>query len=189
MGKKLQESCKNNNLEKKKIKSCFSLLSWPAEIKARRSHKPQRDGAVALLEQVSEDGGRSGKHPMGRAPALPHHLGHLHWPGHWGAKWHWDMNLSPPYHWGCVLESLTESGSEEIQNAKMPKLKFLSILIKSSMIAELFSAWSQMDFQAGKFMRSKQLELNKHLQASGYPGRGQTKRKKETWQQILATDF
>lgn len=57
------------------------------------------------------------------------------------------------------------------------------------MIAKHFPAWSQMDFQAENFKRSKQLELNKHLQASGYPDRGLKKKKKETWQQILATDF
>lgn len=40
-------------------------------------------------------------------------------------------------------------------------------------------------------MRNKQLQLNKHLQASGYPGRKKRKKKKkrETWQQILASDF
>lgn len=68
------------------------------------------------LEQFPEDGGCSGKHPMGRAPALPHLLGHL--PGHWGTKWNQDTNLSPPYHWGCVLESLTEISSEEIQSCQ-----------------------------------------------------------------------
>lgn len=173
--KKSQGSCKNNNLQKKKKKEKKPFFPYLADLQQLRlkCHR-HPSGMVQWLSWSSSlsipwaellpcptswDTARA--RTLGYKVALGHEFIHSIPLGLCVGKPHWEWLWS------------------DLELPKCPNWNFLSILIKSSMIAKLFPAWSQMDFQAGKFMRSKQLELNKHLQASGYPGRGQKKKKKK----------
>lgn len=88
---------------------------------------------------------------------------------------HRETSLSPPYFWGRVSESLTKRVTlKRSRAAKMPKLKLSLYFDQNQLDRKAFSCL----IPNGKFMRNKQLQLNKHLQASGYPGRGKKKKTK-----------
>ena len=125
----------------KKTQSDFSPLSWPATIKAKRSPKPRRQGAVALLGAVPWGWRGRREAPHGAEfPLLPHRPGPLTpartpvykvAPGHELIP---SMLLGP-----CVRKPHWEGGSEEIPGCQNAQTETFSLLWSNP-------AWSQSFF-------------------------------------------